>query len=93
MLTDEYIAEKDRIDLSDANDYMLTTVDNPYDPFTEWDSWLAYDEQQKYNTNGLLARLTSSINTLFDEENDKAIAHAVNVILELFPGFYKVIKR
>ena len=45
-----------------GGDYMLTTVDNPFNPFTEFDSWLAYDEQSGYNTNGLLARLTLDSN-------------------------------
>ena len=30
---------------------MLTTVDNPYDPYTQYDEWLSYDEQAGYNTN------------------------------------------
>ncbi len=28
----------------------LTTVDNPYDPFTQWDEWYAYDEGKGYAT-------------------------------------------
>lgn len=72
-----------------GGDYMLTTVDNPFNPFTEFDSWLAYDEQSGYNTNGLLARLTLDSNELTDRENEMAIDHAVDDILNLFPGLYK----
>jgi hypothetical protein len=74
-------------------EYMLTTIDNPYDPFTQFESWLAYDEQKGYNTNGLLARLTLDSNELSNEENELAIAHAVENIFELFPGMYKKVTR
>jgi len=36
---------------------MLTTVDNPYNPYTQWDDWFAFDERHGYHTSGLLARL------------------------------------
>jgi len=36
---------------------LLTTLDNPYSPFTDYERWLNYDERQGYNTNQLLARL------------------------------------
>ena len=29
---------------------MLTTIDNPYNPFKDWDSWFAYDLQKGYRT-------------------------------------------
>jgi hypothetical protein len=69
-------------------DYMLTTIDNPYDPFTEFESWLAYDEQNGYFTNGLIARLTLDSNELTEKENELALDHAVEDILNLFPGLY-----
>jgi hypothetical protein len=31
-------------DLPDGSEYMLTTVDNPYDPWTQWDEWFAWDQ-------------------------------------------------
>jgi len=29
---------------------MLSTSDNPYDPFTQYDDWFAYDEQAGYHS-------------------------------------------
>lgn len=75
------------------DEYWLTTVDNPYDPFTEFQSWLAFDEQTGYFTNGLLARLTMDSNELPEKENNKAIIEAMNDICELFPGLYKIVKK
>lgn len=40
-------------------EYMLTTYDNPYDPFTEWDDWYRWDRSAGYNTTGLLARVSA----------------------------------
>lgn len=37
---------------------MLTTIDNPYNPFTHFREWYIYDVKQGYNTCGLIARLT-----------------------------------
>ena len=28
-------------------DVMLTTIDNPYNPFTEWNEWLQFDLASK----------------------------------------------
>lgn len=76
-----------------SDEMMLTTVDNPYDPFTDWDNWFAYDEQSGYHTCGLLARLALTSNSLSDEANELAIDHAIKDILDLFPTLYKVVKR
>lgn len=74
-------------------EYMLTTIDNPYDPFTQFENWYAYDEHCGYATCGLLARLSMTSSDMSDEENLKAIDEATNEILKLFPGFYKKVYR
>ena len=69
---------------------MLTTVDNPFDPFTNWDEWYAYDEAKGYCTSGLLARITKTSNELSEKEQNEDVEEAINEILELFPdGMYK----
>ena len=45
---------------------MLTTKDNPYDPFTQWDDWYAFDEEQGYCTSGYLARIVKTSNEMAD---------------------------
>lgn len=49
---------------------MLTTVDNPYDPYTQWDDWFAFDFRHGHNTPGLLARLINDSDEL--SEGDRA---------------------
>lgn len=87
MDTMEYVEAHDPMI---EGEFMLTTTDNPYDPFTDYESWNAFDEQKGYNTNCLLARMALTSNELSDEENELAISHAVSDILKLFPGLYRI---
>lgn len=52
---------------------MLTTVDNPFDPFTQYDAWLAEDERLSrlkgvQTCNQYLARLSNASQELSYEE-------------------------
>lgn len=78
---------------SSLEEVMLTTVDNPYDPFTEFDAWFSYDEQNGYHSCGLLGRLALTSTDLTEEENILAINHAIDDILNLFPGLYKKVSK
>lgn len=69
---------------------MLTTVDNPFNPLTDWDDWYNYDESKGYYTSEYLARITKTSNELSDDDQDQAITEAINEIMEMNPdGFYK----
>lgn len=37
-------------------EYWVTSSDNPYDPFTEWDKWVTTDRQLGYNLPAYVAR-------------------------------------
>ena len=73
---------------------MLTTIDNPFDPFTQYDEWLSYDEQAGYYTNEYLARIANTSPTMTDEEVGAAIDTAIDRIIAVDPiGMYiKAIK-
>lgn len=54
---------------------MITTTDNPFDPFTEYDQWSDYDERQGYFTNQYLARLvTEKMNARTSEADADMLA-------------------
>lgn len=73
---------------------MLTTLDNPYNPFTDWDNWLAFDEEKGYNTCGYLARIANTSDALSDADNQVEIENAMNEIIELnVTGNYKKIYK
>lgn len=70
--------------------YMLTTVDNPFSPFTEWDAWYAYDEQHGYHTTAYLARIVRTSNDLSQANQDTAIDNAIDEIVQMnVNGLYK----
>lgn len=54
---------------------MLTTVDNPYNPFTEWNEWYVFDTQKGYNTPAFLARITILSSDLSEADQALAIEH------------------
>jgi hypothetical protein len=62
--------------------HMLTTVDNPFDPFTQWDEWVNYDEAAGYFTNSLLARIARLSPDLSDADEIVAIEQAIDEIVE-----------
>lgn len=69
---------------------MLTTIDNPYSPFTQDDEWLAFDRQMGYYTNEYLARIANTSNMFTDAQNDAIIDNAIDEIVRLnINGMYK----
>ena len=52
----------------------LTTVDNPYDPFKQFDAWRRYDEGKGYNSCSYLARIARTSDQLSDAENEQRVA-------------------
>lgn len=69
---------------------MLTTEDNPYDPFVDFKQWFMFDVEHHYNTCGLLSDLAHTSDSLSDEENEVELEIACNEVIRLHPeGFYK----
>lgn len=76
------------------SDYMLTTVDNPFNPFTDFDHWISFDSFNRYNTCGLLDRLTITSDELFDELQSIDIETGMNEIISNDPlGLYIKVTR
>ena len=60
---------------------MLTTSDNPYNPFKQYNEWLAYDEAiAGYYTNSYLARIAILSPELSPNEMDNAVEDAIDEI-------------
>ena len=62
---------------------MLTTIDNPFSPFTQWDEWKRYDEDNKYYTCSYLARIAKTSDDLSEVDYNKAIDDAIEEIVSL----------
>lgn len=55
----------------------LTTFDNPYNPFTQFNEWFLFDMLNGYNSCGYLANVSradaSMTEEQYNEENERAI--------------------
>jgi hypothetical protein len=69
--------------------YMLTTVDNPYDPFTQFDEWNVWDQQSGYNTLSYLGRVVVTSHELSQADQDQANEQAIDEIVSNNAGLYK----
>ena len=73
---------------------MLTTIDNPFNPFDDFTSWFMYDVESGYNTCGYLARIAKTSDQLTEKENDEEIERAIDeIILHDFMNVYVKLKR
>ena len=72
---------------------MLTTVDNPFDPFTQWDDWRRFDEDKGYYTCEFIARLSDSSPELSESDQELASLTAIYEIKQLLPETYKTITK
>ena len=72
----------------------LTTVDNPYDVFDQFDQWFLYDVEKGYNTCGLLDRISNVPLDATDEEESQLIEEAIdNIIKYDATNLYRKVKR
>ena len=63
----------------------ITTIDNPFNPFDESDSWLMFDIEKGYYTNSKLARLTHLRDDMTEQEEMEEIERAVDRLIEIDP--------
>ena len=61
---------------------MLTTFDNPFDPFEQFDSWFLFDVEKGYNSCSHLARTTKITKEMSQIEIKKEIERAIDEIIE-----------
>ena len=64
-----------------AKDCMLTTFDNPYNPFDDFTLWLMYDKEQGYDTCERLARIAKLCDDMSQDESDAETDRAMDEII------------
>lgn len=67
--------------VSEVKEYMLSTSDNPYNPFTQFREWYAFDVANGYNTCSYLARVCELSDQVCDRETRLSINDAIEEAL------------
>lgn len=90
--------------MANESDVMLTTYNNPYDPFTNWDEWYTFDIKNGTDCCGYLSRIASEIlsndsklnntNEAFidDESMDEIIDQAMDKIVKIDSLTYLLVR-
>ena len=81
--------------LSMFKECMLTTNDNPFDPFEQFTSWFLFDVEKGYNTCSYLDRIAKTTDEMTQKEVLEEIERAIDEIITYNPlGIYiKVTKN
>jgi hypothetical protein len=82
------------VNMAEPIEYMLTTVDNPFDPFTMFDEWYEYDIRMGYNTSAFLARIAKVSDELSEPDQALQIQNAIDeIIQENVSGMWRKVSR
>ena len=77
-----------------ATEYMLTTFDNPYDPFEQFNQWLMFDKEKGYDSCERLMRLANISDDMTQKEIDEEVDRAMDRLIDLdFTNTFKKVKR
>lgn len=71
-----------------VKEFLITTIDNPYNPFSDYEDWLRFDEENGYNTQNYVARVLQ-VKDLDDSlSEDEKLDIALESILSINQGLY-----
>ena len=65
-----------------AKQFMLTTIDNPFDPFEDFASWLSFDKEHNYNSSERLMRIAQLSDEMTSVEENLEIERAIDEIIK-----------
>lgn len=68
------------------SEVLITTIDNPWNPFTHYKEWHEYDTVNLgYGTAEMLARFANFSDALTEEENDAENERAIDEMIKYDP--------
>ena len=65
-----------------TNEVTLTTVDNPFDPFEQFSSWLMFDIEKGYQCCEKLAKIAKISDDMSQTEIDEEIDREIEEIIQ-----------
>lgn len=76
------------------NQCMLTTFDNPFNPFDQFEEWFLFDVEKGYNSCGKIARIANFSEDMSDKEYLEETERAIDAIILYDPlNIYKKLKK
>ena len=63
--------------------YMLTTVDNPFNPFEQFEEWYLFDKEKGYDCCEKLDRFVEITDEMSEIEKDMETERAINKIISI----------
>lgn len=73
---------------------MLSTKDNPFNPFEDFKNWFDYDSDYKYNSCGILDLITGDMSKLSPTEQALKTEMAIDSFINSDPlGIYIKVQR
>lgn len=73
---------------------MLTTFDNPFNPFDQFEEWFLFDVEKGYNSCGKIARIANFSEDMSDKEYLEETERAIDAIILYDPlNIYKKLKK
>ena len=80
--------------MNEINECRLTTIDNPFNPFTQFDDWFLFDTEKGYNSCSRLDRITKISDDMSEVEVNEEIERAIDKIIKYdFLNIYKKVKK
>ena len=77
-----------------ASECMLTTIDNPFDPFEQFTSWLMFDKEKGYDSCERVARIAKFSDDMIEKEIDEENERAIDEIIKYdFMNVYKKVTK
>ncbi len=77
-----------------ASKYHLTTIDNPFSPFTQFEDWFAFDVSNGYHSSSYLARIVNSSEEISQADEDLLVENAIDEIVRLnILGIYRKVTK
>lgn len=77
-----------------SNECMLTTFDNPFNPFDDFSSWFLFDVEKGYNSCSRLARIAKYADDMTEVESDIETERAIDEIIKYDPiNVYKKVRK
>ena len=61
---------------------MLSTIDNPFNPFEDYSSWLMFDKEKGYDSAERLMRIAKLNDDMTQKEENEEIERAIDEIIK-----------